>query len=287
MRVRHESISFSSSAPVSFAMQIFVRTDRSLTLDVTPSDTVAGVKRKIADKTALPAEHMRLILAGRQLCDENNLHELNVERHCTVHVVHSLRGGKGGFGAMLRTAGARGVKTTNFDACRDLNGRRLRHVNAEAALREWDSKAEERKLKKQQDLALNAKPSGPAPIARFDEEEYDEMLEGARSRVTDALAAGLAASSSAEGEGGASSSAAGDGPDAPADDGAASTHPIATAGGPPAPSAVALGKRKAPVLPAGGGEAPAAPPKAAKLNAAFDPLAALGGDSDDDDDDDE
>ena len=38
---------------------------------------------------------------------------------------HSLLGGKGGFGAMLRAAGKKGKKKMeNFSAMRDLNGRR-------------------------------------------------------------------------------------------------------------------------------------------------------------------
>jgi len=204
-----------------------------------------------------------------------------------VHVLLRLVGGKGGFGAMLRTAGARGVKTTNFDACRDLNGRRLRHVNAEAALRQWEAQAEERKLKKQQRDALNAKPGGPPPIARFDDDEYEEMLEGARSRVSDALAAGLRTE-------GASSSM--DAYTAPADQGLAGTSNVASdatmaASNGALPSATALGKRKA-TAPAEAGatacsstrssEHPApqaAPPpaKASRLNVAYDPLAALGG----------
>ena len=56
-------------------------------------------------------------------------------------------------------AGAKGVKTTNFDACRDLNGRRLRYVNQEAKLREWEAQAEERKRKKE------AEQTGSAPLS--------------------------------------------------------------------------------------------------------------------------
>ncbi|KAI9908014.1 hypothetical protein PsorP6_003697 [Peronosclerospora sorghi] len=50
-----------------------------------------------------------------------------------------LRGGKGGFGAMLRSMGkATGAKiTSDFGACRDLHGRRLRHVNQEVAILKW------------------------------------------------------------------------------------------------------------------------------------------------------
>ena len=35
-------------------------------------------------------------------------------------------------------------KTNNFDACRDMSGRRPRHVNAEKKLEEWRAEPEER-----------------------------------------------------------------------------------------------------------------------------------------------
>jgi hypothetical protein len=56
-------------------------------------------------------------------------------------------GGKGGFGALLRSKKAT-VKTTNFGACRDLNGRRLRHVEQERALQEWQATAAQREAEK-------------------------------------------------------------------------------------------------------------------------------------------
>ncbi|KAI3449267.1 hypothetical protein Pfo_005932 [Paulownia fortunei] len=67
-----------------------------------------------------------------------------------VHVLLRLRGGKGGFGSLLRGAATKAgqKKTNNFDACRDMSGRRLRHVNAEKKLEEWRAEAEERKLEK-------------------------------------------------------------------------------------------------------------------------------------------
>jgi hypothetical protein len=58
---------------------------------------------------------------------------------CEIKVRSSIRGGKGGFGTLLkgqsRQAGAK--LTTDFGACRDLQGRRLRHVNDEIKLRKW------------------------------------------------------------------------------------------------------------------------------------------------------
>jgi SPRY domain/Silencing defective 2 N-terminal ubiquitin domain/Replication stress response SDE2 C-terminal len=56
-----------------------------------------------------------------------------------VSVRSCIRGGKGGFGTLLkgqsRQAGAK--LTTDFGACRDLQGRRLRHVNDEIKLRKF------------------------------------------------------------------------------------------------------------------------------------------------------
>lgn len=58
---------------------------------------------------------------------------------CSIRVVSCIRGGKGGFGTLLKgqskQAGAK--MTTDFGACRDLQGRRLRHVNDEIKLRRW------------------------------------------------------------------------------------------------------------------------------------------------------
>lgn len=48
-----------------------------------------------------------------------------------VHVHPTVKGGKGGFGSMLRAIGAQIEKTTNREACRDLSGRRLRDINEE------------------------------------------------------------------------------------------------------------------------------------------------------------
>ena len=54
-----------------------------------------------------------------------------LNQDATIRIHCRLRGGKGGFGSMLRALGAQIEKTTNREACRDLSGRRMRDVNNE------------------------------------------------------------------------------------------------------------------------------------------------------------
>ena len=42
-----------------------------------------------------------------------------------------IKGGKGGFGSLLRSMNPKKQPTDNFDACRDLSGRRIRTVQNE------------------------------------------------------------------------------------------------------------------------------------------------------------
>jgi len=73
---------------------------------------------------------------------QNNNNNLYQHEPLTINISStytSIRGGKGGFGTLLKgqskQAGAR--TTLDFGACRDLSGRRLRHVNDEIKLRKW------------------------------------------------------------------------------------------------------------------------------------------------------
>jgi hypothetical protein len=89
--------------------------------------TALQLKQLVAAGSGVGVECMRLVCGAHELRDEALVPSPSEgTRPCEVQCVLRLSGGKGGFGAMLRSArgGLDAKKTTNFDAMRDLSGRR-------------------------------------------------------------------------------------------------------------------------------------------------------------------
>ena len=86
--------------------------------------------------------------------DEQCLDVASLPYMAPIRLLLTLEGGKGGFGAMLRSTTSRVFKkTTNFDMCRDLHGRRLAEANAEQKIAEWEANEKARLEKERADRA--------------------------------------------------------------------------------------------------------------------------------------
>lgn len=97
------------------------------------------ILKHVSLRTHWPIDCLELISLSSPL-QQQQLDQYHAQYpYCTVRVRSSIRGGKGGFGTLLKGQSRQmGAKlTTDFGACRDLQGRRLRHVNDEIKLRKW------------------------------------------------------------------------------------------------------------------------------------------------------
>ncbi|XP_053568594.1 splicing regulator SDE2 [Bombina bombina] len=128
---------------------------------------------------------------GRLVSSEEEL-----QNGATYSLEPRLRGGKGGFGSMLRALGAQIEKTTNREACRDLSGRRLRDVNHEKAMAEWIKKQAEREAEKEQRRIERLQRKLAEPKHYFTDPEYHKQCHDMSERLEDSVIKGIQASSS-------------------------------------------------------------------------------------------
>ena len=98
-------------------------------------DKFDEIKEKLGIIENIPSN---LIYFNEIILQDDNT---NIENSTIIFLQANLLilGGKGGFGATLKSAAKKASrkKTTDFGACRDLNGRRIRHVNDEIILTKW------------------------------------------------------------------------------------------------------------------------------------------------------
>lgn len=68
-------------------------TGKEVEVDIEPSDTVARIKERVEEKEGIPPAQQRLIFAGKQMADEKQARDYNMEGGSVLHLVLALRGG--------------------------------------------------------------------------------------------------------------------------------------------------------------------------------------------------
>jgi len=100
-------------------------------------------------RAKIPSDFFRLVQGGK---DIGKLADLDANMTLFVELKGSLKGGKGGFGSLLRSIKPKAKEDENFEACRDLSGRRLRHVYNEQRLLDFQKRQEEEEKYVQEEL---------------------------------------------------------------------------------------------------------------------------------------
>lgn len=74
-------------------MQVFIKTltGKSITLDVSDTDTMLSVKKKIHEKDGIAVEKQRLVFAGKELTDEDTFLSAGIQKDSTIHLICRLR----------------------------------------------------------------------------------------------------------------------------------------------------------------------------------------------------
>ncbi|CAB4427032.1 unnamed protein product [Rhizophagus irregularis] len=159
--------------------------------------TIFDIKQVVYKRLLLePKDQYLYTTSGKLLNDHAPIFENENEEFVNVNLRIRILGGKGGFGSMLRAQGGKmaSQKTTNFEACRDLNGRRLRTVNEARRLADHLEQEPERQRAQREKVKKKIEEGLREPSTkkhRFDDTAYlkasEEMKEKVQNTVAEAL----------------------------------------------------------------------------------------------------
>jgi len=148
--------------------------------------TIEQVKTRIEQLEGISVHDQRLIQNSKELSNSCEIHSSD---HVQLRLALRILGGKGGFGALLRGAGAKAgsKKNTNFDDCRDLSGRRIKDVRAEKEVLEWYAAQKEKRDTPETEEKLEPKE----PAFTFNSSGYINQLKETQDNISLSVEQGI------------------------------------------------------------------------------------------------
>lgn len=173
-----------------------------LNLNSTSIETIGELKQHIEQKYGISRKEQKLMTySGKYFQDTDRLITSTKPYDYQIcNLTVSVLGGKGGFGSMLRAQGGRmsSKKTTNFESCRDLQGRRLKTINDATKLVEYLNKEPERKRKRKEETEKKIEEGLKEKTKkrhRFDDIDYihnhEKIMENVKDAISQACLKGL------------------------------------------------------------------------------------------------
>lgn len=148
-------------------------------------------KSGLREISMAPSEASRLIASVCTFAKVGGLSVVDNTSFLTISLF--CLGGKGGFGKLLKSQKHLGKNTTNFDSCRDLDGKKLKYAKRDAKIESLKSKNEEKKEGEQADV------QPPKSVVMLDE-AYISQLASIREEKRTAVAAGFHSSTDTKNE---------------------------------------------------------------------------------------
>ena len=73
--------------------QIFIKTlaGKTITIDVSDTDTITSIKQKIHELEGIPSDQQRLVFNGKQLEDNMTVQDYGIQAESSIHLVLRLR----------------------------------------------------------------------------------------------------------------------------------------------------------------------------------------------------
>lgn len=143
-------------------MQIFLNLNgKTILFEINPDSNISEIYKSFN----INPKKNYITCESKLLSDDSDLSMMDYK---TLYINSRILGGKGGFGSQLKGRKRTKKQTKNFDSCRDLQGRRLKIVNQERMIKNYNEN------KKQEQETIDAYNKKQKPLSAYKQMKIQE-----------------------------------------------------------------------------------------------------------------